>query len=77
MQYPDFTWQSPLIEISTLVTLIQRAYPAQVVEYTLGRKISSSGNGEKPKEEETPGLFPPTKQKNKTMRILGILTKIN
>ena len=63
MQYPDFTWQPPLIEISTLVTLIQRAYPAQVVEYTLGRKISSSGNGEKPKEEETPGLFPPTKQK--------------
>ena len=63
MQYPDFTWQPQLIEISTLVTLIQRAYPAQVVEYTLGRKISSSGNGEKPKEEETPGLFPPTKQK--------------
>ena len=63
MQYPDFTWQPPLIEISTLVTLIQRAYPAQVVEYTLGCKISSSGNVEKPKEEETPGLFPPTKQK--------------
>ena len=38
MQYPDFTWQPPLIEISTLVTLIQRVYPAQVVEYTLGRK---------------------------------------
>ena len=63
MQYPDFTWQPPLIEISTLVTLIQRAYPAQVVEYTLGRKILSSGNVEKPKEEETPGLFPPTKPK--------------
>ena len=63
MQYPDFTWQSPLIEISTLVTLIQRVYPAQVVEYTLGRKTSSLGNVEKPKEEETPGLFPPTKPK--------------
>ena len=54
MQYPDFTWQPPLIKISTLVTLIQRAYPAQVVEYTLGRKTSSLGNVEKPKEEETP-----------------------
>ena len=79
MQYPDFTWQPPLIEISMLVTLIQRAYPAQVVEYTLGRKISSSGNVEKPKEEETPGLFPPQSKKliMSTMRILEILTKIN
>ena len=63
MQYPDFTWQPPLIKISTLVTLIQRVYPAQVVEYTLGRKTLSLGNVEKPKEEETPGLFPPTKPK--------------
>ena len=63
LQYPDFTWQPPLIEISTLVTLIQRAYPAQVVEYTLGHKTSSLGNVEKPKEEEPPGLFPPTKPK--------------
>ena len=63
IQYPDFTWQPPLIEINMLVTLIQRAYPAQVVEYTLGRKTSSLGNIDKPKEEETPGLFPPTKPK--------------
>ena len=63
IQYPDFTWQPPLIEIRMLVTLIQRAYPAQVVEYTLGRKTSSLGNVDKPKEEETPGLFPPTKPK--------------
>ena len=63
IQYPDFTWQPPLIEISMLVTLIQRAYLAQVVEYTLGRKTSSLGNIDKPKEEETPGLFPPTKPK--------------
>ena len=63
IQYPDFMWQPPLIEISMLVTLIQRAYPAQVVEYTLGRKTSSLGNVDKPKEEETPGLFPPTKPK--------------
>ena len=46
-----------------LVTLIQRAYPAQVVEYTLGRKKSSVENAVKPKEEEPPGLFPPTKPK--------------
>ena len=63
IQYPDFTWQPPLIEISMLVTLIQRAYPAQVVEYTLGRKKSSLENVDKPKEEEQPGLFPPTKPK--------------
>ena len=63
IQYPDFTWQPPLIEISMLVMLIQRAYPAQVVEYTLGCKTSSLGNVDKPKEEETPGLFPPTKPK--------------
>ena len=63
IQYPDFTWQPPLIEISMLVTLIQRAYPAQVVEYTLGRKKSSLDNTVKTKEEEPPGLFPPTKPK--------------
>ena len=63
IQYPDFMWQPPLIEISMLVTLIQRAYPAQVVEYTLGRKKSSLENAVKPKEEEPPGLFPPTKPK--------------
>ena len=36
IQYPGFTWDPPLIDIGTLVTLVQRAYPAQVVEYTLG-----------------------------------------
>ena len=75
MQYPDFTWQPPLIEISTLVTLIQRAYPAQVVEYTLGRKTSSLGNVEKPKEEETPGLFPPTKPKVRLHSSLSVFVR--
>ena len=32
IQYPGFTWDPPLIDISTLVALVQRAYPAQVVE---------------------------------------------
>ena len=63
IQYPDFTRQPPPIEISMLVTLIQRAYPAQVVEYTLGRKKSSLENAVKTKEEEPAGLFPPTKPK--------------
>ena len=63
IQYPGFTWQPPLIDISMLVTLIQRAYPAQVVEYTLGCKKSSLENTVKPKEEEPAGLFPPTKPK--------------
>ena len=63
IQYPDFTWQPPLIKISMLVTLIQRAYPVQVVEYTLGRKKLSSENAIKTKEEEPPGLFLPTKPK--------------
>ena len=63
IQYPDFTWQPTTIEISMLVTLIQRAYPAQVVEYTLGRKNSILENVVKPKEEEAPGLFPPAKKK--------------
>ena len=42
---------APLIDIIMLVTLIQRAYPAQVVEYTLGRKKSSLENTIRPKEE--------------------------
>ena len=63
IQYPDFMWQPPQIKIGALVTLIQQAYPAQVVEYTLGRKKSSLENVVKPKEEEPAGLFPQTKPK--------------
>ena len=63
IQYPDFMWQPPQIEIGALVTLIQQAYPAQVVEYTLGQKKSSLENVVKPKEEEPAGLFPQTKPK--------------
>ena len=66
IQYPGFTWDPPLIDISTLVTLVQRAYPAQVVEYTLGHGKKSSLDTEntvKHKVEETAGLFPPTKTK--------------
>ena len=56
----------PLIDIGTLVTLVQRAYPAQVVEYTLGHGKKSdldSKNMVKHKIEEPAGLFPPTKPK--------------
>ena len=66
IQYPGFTWDPPLIEIGTLVTLVQRAYPAQVVEYTLGHGRKSDLDGEntvKHKVEEPAGLFPPTKTK--------------
>ena len=66
IQYPGFTWDPPLIDIGTLVTLVQRAYPAQVVEYTLGCGNKSSldaGDTVKHKVEEPAGLFPPTKPK--------------
>ena len=66
IQYPGFTWDPPLIDIGTLVTLVQTAYPAQVVEYTLGRgkKLSlDTENTVKHKVEEPAGLFPPTKPK--------------
>ena len=71
IQYPDFMWQPPLIEIGMLVTLIQQAYPAQVVEYTLGRKKSSLENTVKSKSKLSPRLI------MSTMRILGILMKNN
>ena len=66
IQYPGFTWHPPLIDIGTLVTLVQRAYPAQVVEYTLGcgKKLSLDAEDTgKHKVEEPAGLFPPTKPK--------------
>ena len=66
MQYPGFTWDPPLIDIGTLVTLVQRAYPAQVVEYTLGHGRKSDLDREstvRNKVEEPAGLFPPTKNK--------------
>ena len=66
IQYPGFTWDPPLIDIGTLVTLVQRAYPAQVVEYTLRRgRISDLDreNTVRQKVEEPAGLFPPTKTK--------------
>ena len=66
VQYQGFIWDPPLIDISKLVTLVQRVYPAQVVEYTLGHGKKSSLKTEdtdKHKVEETAGLFPPTKPK--------------
>ena len=65
-QYPGFAWDPPLIDIGTLVTLVQRAYPAQVVEYTLGcgkKSDLDSENMVKHKIEEPAGLFLPTKPK--------------
>ena len=46
--------------------LVQRVYPAQVVEYSLGRGKKSSlemEDNDKHKVEETAGLFPPSKLK--------------
>ena len=66
IQYPGFTWDPQLIDIGTLVTLVQRVYPAQVVEHTLGRGKKSSldtKNTIKHKVEEPVGLFPPAKPK--------------
>ena len=68
VQYPGFIGDPALIDISKLVTLVQRVYPAQVVEYTLGcgKKLSletETEDTDKYKVEETAGLFPPTKHK--------------
>ena len=64
IQYPGFTWDPPLIDIGTVVTLVQRAYPAQVVEYTLGRGKKSDLDSENTVKHKAPaGLFPPTKTK--------------
>ena len=66
VQYPGFIWDPPLIDINKLVMLVQRVYPAQVVEYSLGRGKKSSlemEDNDKHKVEETAGLFPPTKPK--------------
>ena len=66
IQYPGFTWDPPLIDIGTLVTLVQRAYPAQVVEYTLGHGKKSSLDTEntiKHNVQEPVGLYPPVKPK--------------
>ena len=66
IQYPGFIWDPPLIDINKLVMLVQKVYPAQVVEYSLGHGKKSSleteGN-DKHKVEETAGLFPPSKPK--------------
>ena len=66
VQYPGFIGDPTLIDISKLVTLVKKAYPAQVVEYTLGHGKKSSLDTEdtdKHKVGETAGLFPPTKNK--------------
>ena len=66
VQYPGFIWDPPLIDINKLVMLVQRVYPAQVVEYALGhgKKLSSeTEDTDKHKVEEIAGLFPPTKPK--------------
>ena len=66
IRYPGFIWDPPLIDINKLVMLVQKLYPAQVVEYSLGRGKKSSlemEDNDKHKVEETAGLFPPSKPK--------------
>ena len=66
IQYPGFIWDPPLIDINKLVMLVQKVYPAQVVEYSLGRRKKSSlemEDNEKHKVKETAGLFPPSEPK--------------
>ena len=66
IQYPGFIWDPPLIDINKLVMLVQSIYPAQVVEYSLGRGKKSSlemENNDRHNVEETAGLFPPCKPK--------------
>ena len=80
IQYPGFTWDPPLIDIGTLVTLVQRAYPAQVVEYILGcgRKLDlDRENTVRHKVEEPAGYFYPLKTKliMTIRKILEILMK--
>ena len=42
IQYPGFIWDPALIDINKLVMLVQKVYPAHVVEYSLGcrKKVS-------------------------------------
>ena len=66
IQYPGFIWDPPLIDINKLVMLVQKVYPAQVVEYSLGHRKKSSlemEDNDKHKVKETAGLFPPSKPK--------------
>ena len=66
IQYPGFIWNPPLIDINKLVMLVQSIYPAQVIEYSLGRGKKSSldlEDNDKHKVEEAAGLFPPSKPK--------------
>ena len=80
IQYPGFIWDPPLIDINKLVMLVQKVYPAQVVEYSLGCGKKSSletEDSDKHKVEETAGLFPSNKPKvnNNMMRVSEILMK--
>ena len=66
IQYPGFIWDPPLIDINKPVMLVQKVYPAQVVEYSLGHGNRSSlemEDNDKHKVKETTGLFPPSKPK--------------
>ena len=66
IQYPGFVWDPPPIDINKLVILVQRIYPAKVVEYSLGcgKKLDLDTEGsDKHKVEETADLFPPSKPK--------------
>ena len=66
IQYPGFIWDPPLIDINKLVMLVQKVYPAQVVEYSPGHGKKSSlesGDNDKHKVEEAAGLFLPSQPK--------------
>ena len=75
IQYPDFVWDPPPIDINKLVILVQSVYPAQVVEYSLGcgkkSDLDTKGN-DKHKVQETAGLFPPSKPKVDSITMMRV-----
>ena len=85
VQYPGFIWDPPLIDTNKLVMLVQRVYPAQVIDYALGcgkKSSSETEDTDKHKVEETAGLFLPTKPKannnyNETFRDFNEEQSIN
>ena len=75
VQYQGFMWDPPLIDINKLVTLVQRVYPAQVVEYTLGHGKKSSSETEDTDKLQVCSHLPNPKQIITIMRLSEILTK--
>ena len=80
IKYPGFILELPVIDINRLTSVIQRVYPMQVLQYSLGDSMKerpSMSQTMASENEENVGLFPPNGKNQEKLHIDQLVEDMN